>query len=81
MTRPLSEIAREINRVWPKPYFGAVPYIGAMASLGSIRDNYGLDSGQSIVAYFLGNAHTWRGADARRIKAELKEVLKNAGTH
>jgi hypothetical protein len=32
------------------------------------------DSAESIVAYFLSNAATWRGADARRIKAELKAL-------
>ena len=28
-----------------------------------------------IVRYFLSNATTWRGEDARRIKAELKALL------
>lgn len=75
MTRPLYEIAADIRRTWPKPYFGAVPYIEAMGSLSSIKDNYGYDSGDSIVRYFLSNAATWRGEDARRIKAELKGML------
>lgn len=76
MTRPLYEIAADIRRTWPKPYFGAVPYIQAMGDLSSIKDNYGWDSGDSIVRYFLSNAATWRGEDARRIKAELKGMLK-----
>ena len=76
MTRPLYEIAADIRRNWPKPYFGAVPYIQAMGDLNSISDNYGFDSGDSIVRYFLSNAATWRGEDARRIKAELKGMLK-----
>ena len=75
MTRPLYEIAADIRRNWPKPYFGAVPYIQAMGSLNSISDNYGFDSADSIVRYFLSNAGTWRGEDARRIKAELKAML------
>lgn len=29
---------------------------------------------RSIVLYFLSNATTWRGDDARRIKAELKKL-------
>jgi hypothetical protein len=70
--RPLYVIAAEIKRVWPKPYFGAVPYIEAMESLDSINDNYFEDTAKYIVIYFLGNANTWRGEDARRIKAELK---------
>ena len=42
-------------------YFGAVPYIDAMRSLVTINENYGADSGRSIVAYFLSNATNWRG--------------------
>lgn len=77
-TRPLHVIAREIKRVWAKPYFGAVPYLDAMLSLGSIKDNFYADSGKSVVIYFLANANTWRGDDARRIKAELKGMLQHA---
>ena len=74
--RPLHVIAREISADWRKPYFGAVPYLDAMRTLNSIRGEYYNDSAQSIVAYFLANAGTWRGDNARRIKAELKELLK-----
>jgi hypothetical protein len=72
MARSIREIAREIRKVWEKPYFGAVPYLQAMHALDSIGDDYGADSGKSVVLYFLSNATTWRGEDARRIKAELK---------
>ena len=74
-TRPLSTIAREIRATWPKVYFGAVPYLQAMAQLDTVNDNYGLDDARSIVNYFLANAGTWRGDDARRIKAELKAMV------
>lgn len=73
-TRPLHAIAGEIIRTWPKPYFGAVPYLRAMNSLVSINDKYGEDDAKYIVVYFLSNATTWRGEDARRIKAELKKM-------
>jgi hypothetical protein len=73
--RPLYVIAGEIRATWPKPYFGAVPYISAMSSLTRMTDAYGMDSADSIVRYFLVNAKTWRGDDARRIKAELKAML------
>tara|TARA_B000000565_G_scaffold59967_1_gene39737 strand:- start:116 stop:256 length:141 start_codon:yes stop_codon:yes gene_type:complete len=46
-----------------------------MYSLDSVSDSYGLDSGQSVVAYFLANAGTWRGDRARALKAELKAML------
>jgi hypothetical protein len=42
--------------------------------LTNITDNYGQDSGKSMVLYFLANATTWRGEDAKRIKAELKKL-------
>lgn len=74
--RPLSEIAAEIKRVWKKPYFGAVPYLDAMMHLSTIDDNYYFDDARSIVEYFLANAATFRGEDARRIKKELNELLK-----
>lgn len=76
MARPLYEIAREIRKTWTKVSPYAEPYLEAMQSLNSINDNYYFDSGKSIVLYFLSNASTWRGEDARRIKAELKEMLK-----
>jgi hypothetical protein len=76
MTRPLHVIANEICDKWPraKRYFGAEPYLTAMRSLGSISDTYGYDSAKSVVLYFLANANSWRGADARRIKGELKQM-------
>ncbi len=74
--RRIKDIALEISRVWKKPYFGANPYLYAMFSLNTIEDNYGADDARSVVLYFLANANTWRGPDARRIKAELKEMLK-----
>ena len=73
---PLYTIAADIRANWPKPYLGAFPYIFAMRHLNQITDNYGLDSAISIVAYFLANAQTWRGEHARRIKSELRDILK-----
>ena len=74
--RTLSAIANEIRKDWAKPYFGAVPYLQAMSTLDNINQPYGYDSGESIVRYFLSNATSWRGDNARRIKAELKEMLR-----
>ena len=53
----------------------AVPYLQAMATMESPQDNFGYDSGQSVVLYFLSNATTWRGDVARRIKKELKAMI------
>lgn len=77
--RPLYEIANEIRKDWRATakngiYFGAKPYLNAMSTMDSIQDNYGMDSGKSIVLYFLSNASTWRGETAKRVKAELKAI-------
>ena len=75
MTRPIHEIARDVNATWSKVSPYAQPYLDAMQYLTTINDDYYLDSGRSVVLYFLSNAATWRGDDARRIKKELKEML------
>lgn len=77
-TRSIREIAREIRKEWHPVYFGAVPYLEAMHQLDKITDDYYADSGESVVRYFLANANFWRGEAARRIKTELKEILKGA---
>lgn len=77
--RPLYLIAADIRANWPKPYFGAVPYIFALRHLDRADEMYGCDTATSCIAYFLSNAQTWRGPEARRIKAELKDILKGAG--
>ena len=76
MARSLATIAAEIIADWDRVYFAARPYLAAMRTLDTIDDKYGMDSARSIVAYFLVNAGTWRGETARRIKAELKAMLK-----
>lgn len=72
--RPLYEIAYDIRQSWGKINFAAVPYLEAMEHLNKIDDTYGAESAKSIVLYFLSNAGTWRGPDARRIKAELNQM-------
>lgn len=74
--RPLHVIARDIRREWRPPYFGAVPYLDAMASLDGMGDRYYQDDAATIVAYFLANAATWRGDAARAIKAELRAMQR-----
>ena len=71
--RPIHTIASDIRLTWRNVYFGAVPYLSALRSMATVEDNYGMDDGKSIVLYFLANASTFRGPDARRLKAELKQ--------
>lgn len=77
MNRSISSIARDIKRVWVKPYFGAKPYLDAMLSLNTINDTYIYDDAKTVIMYFLANASTFRGNDAKVLKAELKQLLKH----
>ncbi len=74
--RPINEIAKEVDANWKNVYFGALPYLNAMYSLNSVNDVYGCDSAKYILNYFLANAQTWRGEVAKRVKAEIKMMVK-----
>ena len=76
--RTFAEIAREIKQTWKNVYFGAEPYLQAMLTINSSDKNapYMLEATEDIVIYFLANATYWRGKDAKRIKAELKSMIK-----
>lgn len=74
--RPLFEVAADIRMHWAKPNYAAEPYLKAMESIYSIDDMYYMDTADSVVRYFLANANGWRGEDARRVKAELRGMLK-----
>ena len=75
MSRPIYQIARDIVRAWPKPYFGAVPYLRALHGLEDGQSSYGYDAARSVVMYFLVNASTFRGPVAKALKAELKSAV------
>jgi hypothetical protein len=76
----IAQIAQVIRKDWRAQgkgiYFGAKPYLDAMDCLESVKDNYGLDSGRSMVAYFLSNASTWKGETAKAVKKELNKRIK-----
>lgn len=72
----ISDLAKIIAEDWRKVYFGAAPYLDAMCTLENVTDSYGMDSGPSIIRYFLVNASTWRGPLAKAIKAELNKRIK-----
>lgn len=74
--RKICDIAAEIVRDWKNPYFAARPYISAMEEMTDVDTFYGSDDPRSIILYFLNNAKTWKGETARRIKAELKALIK-----
>lgn len=74
--RTIREIAQEIRKDWHPIHFAARPYLDAMLQLETVADRYGFDDARGILLYFLGNASSWRGETARRIKAEIKGMLK-----
>lgn len=73
--RALHVIAREIRDTWKPINYAAKPYHAAMLELDKITDQYYHDDAKSIVLYFLANAQTWRGENARRIKKELRALI------
>ena len=76
-TRPIYKIAKEISKDWGnKVNYAAKPYLLAMMQCNNIDDDYGMDTAKQMVIYFLGNAQTWRGENARRIKIELNNLIK-----
>ena len=76
--RPIYQIAEDIRKAWggmAKVHYSAKPYLEAMFSLNTVQDNYILDSGNDIIVRFLGNASSFRGEQAKALKAELKTLL------
>lgn len=74
--RPIYQIAKEIRNDWKPVSPHAKPYLDAMFFLHDVEDYFFADSGRSVILYFLSNASTWRGETARRIKDELKNIVK-----
>lgn len=75
--RPLNAIAAEIKRDWRTRLNGAaIPYIEGLSELRNARDRWCMETGVDAIQGFLNNAQTWRGEVARRIKLELKAILK-----
>lgn len=72
--RNLSEIAKDILAAWKKPSPYAMPYLKAMLTINSSDPDaaYYADSARSLVLYFLANASTFRGEEAKKLKAELR---------
>lgn len=72
----VSEIAHAIAKDWDKVSPYAADYLNAMKDIQDIEGNYYADSAKSVVLYFLANASTYRGENARSYKALLKEMIK-----
>ena len=70
----LYEVAKDIQRDWNKisPY--AAPYLNAMRECSVPNDKFMHDDASSIVLYFLSNASSYRGENAKKYKLELKAI-------
>lgn len=77
--RTFQQIARDIKSTWLNVYFGAVPYLEAMLELDTTDPNamYYYDTAGDIARYFLANASTFRGNDAKKLKEELKKLINH----
>jgi hypothetical protein len=86
MPRPVNKIAAEIDNAlrdlqrntrqsWISPLR---PYVNAMLEMNSFDDWYGIDRGVDVGLRFLSNAAPWRGEQARRIKSEIQQLIKEA---
>ena len=84
--RTFSAIAAEVLNLWKTKYGKdlpwslkyALPYLVAMLKCNTTdKDSqYYAETVEGVVIYFLANITNWRGDDAKRIKAELKSMLK-----
>ena len=72
----VSEIAYAIAKDWQNVSPYAADYLNAMKDIQDIDGAYYADSAKSVVLYFLANASTYRGENARSYKALLKEMIK-----
>ena len=78
--RPIRLIAGDIIRIWSAMgkgvNYAAKPYLTAMLNLESGDENYGYDSAASVLAYGLSNMRSFRGPEAKALKAELKAHIR-----
>ena len=73
--RMLCEIAKDVRKDWKTINPIANEYLKGLESMQTIKDMYGLEYGDMVVAQFLDKAIGWRGKVARQIKAEIKVHL------
>lgn len=93
--RPIHDIAQDMIHRWhdnrakkhadkivdrwrETVYFGAVPYLEAMLTMRG-QEGYGADSTDYIILYGLSNMSTFRGPEAKALKAELRGHLTENG--
>lgn len=75
-----NEIRRELGRQKQQIYFGAAPYLSAMSGMDSLDDNYGQDSGRSVVNYFMANAAQIRDKGKTTIENDDGTIIEKKNT-
>lgn len=74
----ISKIAEFIKNDWPKINIYANEYLKAMLKINSINDNYYDDTAREVVLYFLSNSRSYRGENAKIVKARLNQLIKDS---
>jgi hypothetical protein len=74
--RPISGIAEEIRQDW-KTIKWETAYLVPLFHVNKLTDTYIFpNAGKSLILSFLCNCSGWKGDTAKRIKNELKEMIK-----
>lgn len=75
---PVSGIARMIKadhaQQGKEINYAAAPYVNAMLGMTTAKDAVGADDGEGVILRALCNLGSWRGENARTIKAHLKKL-------
>ena len=78
-TRTLADIAAEIRSDYTaRSNYAALPYLDVMdwVHTADLDASPYADDNRTLVLYLLSNLAGWHGNTARRVKAELKAMLK-----
>ena len=73
--RLICHIARDIRIDWKNIKYSAKPYLDALTQVHDVNDRFGYDDARSLIKYFLANASTYRGENAKKYKLELKNLI------
>jgi len=76
---PLYEIAARMRKASPKVWGLYHPYFTPLLSMKTAREEYGLDSGLSVVLYAIGNWSGAKGYEAAWCRVMLKRHAAAAG--
>jgi len=79
VTRSLKVIGTEIRADWRRVSEYAEEQLQGIEACENLSSRWLTGTGTDAVLGFLSNAHHWRGETARRIKSELRAMLRAHG--